>query len=73
MTVLVKEHSVCGGERTYEASAEALPKAFVDGTTWTGGTVLRPHTQVQERVPSEHVLITVSHINATVAVRKIEK
>lgn len=73
VTVLVKEHGACGGERTYEASAEALPRAFVDGTTWTGGTALSPHTQVRERVPGEHVLITVSHINATVAVRKIEK
>ncbi|KAG0724494.1 RGM domain family member B [Chionoecetes opilio] len=73
VTVLVKEHGACGSERTYEASAEALPKAFVDGTTWTGGSALSPHTQVQERVPGEHVLITVSRINATVAVRKIEK
>ncbi|XP_050690623.1 repulsive guidance molecule A-like [Eriocheir sinensis] len=73
VTVLVKEHGSCGGERTYEASAEALPRAFVDGTTWTGGSASRPHTQVQERVPGEHVLITVAYINATVAVRKIEK
>lgn len=73
VTVIVKGHEQCGPERTYEASTEALPRAFVDGTTWAGGTALKPHTLVREKKPGEHVLITVSYINTTVAVRKIGK
>lgn len=71
VTVLIKGHSRCGSRSTYEASSESLPKAFVDGTTWSGVAKDKPSIQVREAVPGEHVLITVSYINATVAVRKI--
>ncbi|KAK7083116.1 hypothetical protein SK128_002412, partial [Halocaridina rubra] len=72
VTVIIKGHDVCGSERTYEASTEALPKAFVDGTTWSGGSVHHPYIEVQEVHPGEYVIITVSYIKATVAVRKIK-
>ncbi|XP_053640245.1 repulsive guidance molecule B isoform X2 [Cherax quadricarinatus] len=71
VTIIIKGHSGCGSERTYEASTEALPRAFVDGTTWSGGSPERPYIEVHEKMPGEHTLITVSFINATVAVRKI--
>lgn len=73
VTIIIKGHEVCGDEKTYEASTEALPKAFVDGTTWSGGSALHPHIQVQEKLPGEHILITVSYINASIAVRKIRR
>ncbi|CAL4115262.1 unnamed protein product, partial [Meganyctiphanes norvegica] len=71
VTVIIKGHENCGSERTYEASSETLPKAFIDGTTWSGGSVSRPAVSVSEKVSSEHILIAISYINATVAVRKI--
>ncbi|KAK7087096.1 hypothetical protein SK128_000519, partial [Halocaridina rubra] len=54
VTVIIKGHNVCGSERTYEASTEALPKAFVDGTTWSGGSVHNPYIEVQEVHPGEY-------------------
>nr|XP_045626124.1 repulsive guidance molecule B-like [Procambarus clarkii] len=71
VTVIIKGHDVCGSERTYEASTDALPRAFVDGSTWSGGAAHHAHVQVVEQLPGEHTLITISYINATVAVRKI--
>ncbi|XP_066989429.1 repulsive guidance molecule B-like [Macrobrachium rosenbergii] len=73
VTVIIKGHDKCGSERTYEASTDALPKAFVDGTTWSGGSIHHPYIEVREVHPGEYILITVSYINATVAVRKIKK
>ena len=73
VTVIIKGHEHCGTERTYEASTEALPKAFMDGSTSSGGTRDNPAVSLIEEIPGEYTIIYIRYINATIGIRKIGK
>lgn len=70
VTVLVKNTS-CGASKMYTAgSGEGLPKAFADGTTFSGAKA-RPFAAVREALSGRHVLITLRSIGAVVNIRRI--
>ncbi|XP_047737272.1 repulsive guidance molecule A isoform X1 [Hyalella azteca] len=73
VTVIVRGSDACGSGKTYEASAEQLPSAFVDGTR-EGGVEASGAAAVwvQEVVPGQHVHVGVRVVNATVSIRKIQ-
>ncbi|XP_076044473.1 repulsive guidance molecule A-like isoform X2 [Oratosquilla oratoria] len=71
VTVIIRRLVPCSPERTYEASAESLPKAFVDGTTRTGLSKTDPIVYVEEVVSGSHVVIHARHVNTTVTIRRV--
>ncbi|KAB7505742.1 RGM domain family member B [Armadillidium nasatum] len=71
VTVLIKSNPTCGPAKTYEASSESLPKAFIDGTTFSGHDLSHPFANVTESESGRHVLIRIKSINTVVSIRKI--
>ncbi|KAF2354637.1 Repulsive guidance molecule C-terminal [Trinorchestia longiramus] len=74
VTVIVRGPDPCGSGKTYEASADQLPRAFVDGTSAGGGESLElPAVWVEEIRPGLHVQISLRTVNTTISVRRIQK
>ncbi|XP_014675127.1 PREDICTED: repulsive guidance molecule A-like, partial [Priapulus caudatus] len=68
LTVIVKMHAVCAAEKTYHAQADALPPAFVDGSSASGpdGALY-----IEEVVAGRHIVIHARFIGATVVIRRV--
>ncbi|CAM1319890.1 RGMB (predicted) [Pycnogonum litorale] len=68
ITVIVKAHSPCTEEKTYESQVDNVPSAFIDGTKTSD---LGQSVSIRERLPGRHIEISIRYIATVVVVRQI--
>lgn len=68
VTIIVKGHSPCSQEKTYEAQTDNLPATFIDGTQSSGSG---QSVRIREREPGRHVEIIIKYIATTVVLRQV--
>lgn len=68
VTVIIKAHSPCAQEKTYEAQTDNLPATFVDGTQSSGH---ERSVKIRDREPGRHVEIVIKYIATTIVIRQV--
>uniref|UniRef100_T1J6P9 Repulsive guidance molecule A n=1 Tax=Strigamia maritima TaxID=126957 RepID=T1J6P9_STRMM len=68
ITIIIKEHTPCTQEKTYEAVTDNLPGTFVDGTQ---GNRADNGVRIREKQPGRHIEIIIKHIATTIVIRQV--
>ncbi|XP_042899269.1 repulsive guidance molecule A [Parasteatoda tepidariorum] len=66
VTVIIRQHSPCAQEKTYEAQSDYLPGVFPDGSKWSG-----PGVRIREEVPGKHIEIHLRYIATKIVIRQV--
>lgn len=68
VTIIIKGHSPCSYEKTYEAQTDNLPATFIDGTQSSGPS---QSVRIREREPGRHIEISIKYIATTIVLRQV--
>ncbi|XP_058016560.1 hemojuvelin [Ahaetulla prasina] len=70
ITIIFKNMKECIDQKVYQAEADNLPAAFVDGSVNGGERPGGDSLSILERAPGQHVEIRAAYIGTTIAVRR---
>lgn len=73
ITIIFKNMKECIDQKVYQAEADNLPAAFVDGSVNGGERPGGDSLSILERAPGQHVEIRAAYIGTIIAVRRAGK
>uniref|UniRef100_A0A670YPL1 Hemojuvelin n=1 Tax=Pseudonaja textilis TaxID=8673 RepID=A0A670YPL1_PSETE len=73
ITIIFKNMKECIDQKVYQAEADNLPAAFVDGSLNGGERPGGDSLSILERAPGQHVEIRAAYIGTTIVVRRAGK